>query len=64
MRPGQQATSPENPHEHMLDLVLFCPKPYFRVVKHAKQVHHVKLGIFLPHLHIKIVRSGATVIKL
>ena len=62
MRPEQQTTSPETPHVHILGLVLFCPKPYFRVVKHAKQVHHVKLGIFLPHLHIKFVRFGATVI--
>ena len=49
---------------HILDLVLFCPKPYFRVVKHAKQVHHVKLDIFLPHLHIKFIKFGVTVIKL
>ena len=47
---------------HILGLVLFCPKHNFRVIKHAKQVHHVKLGIFLPHLHIKFVRFGATVI--
>ena len=51
----QQTTIPENPHMHILDLVLFCPKTYFNVVKHAKQVHHVKLGIFPPHLHIKFV---------
>ena len=62
MRPGQQPTSPETPPVHILDLVLFCPKPYFRVVKHAKQVHHVKLGIFLPHLHIKFIKFGDTVI--
>ena len=31
-----------------LELVLFCPKHSFRVVKHAKKSHHVKLGIFLP----------------
>ena len=61
MRPEQQ-TSPETPHVHILGLVLFCPKHNFRVIKHEKQVHHVKLGIFLPHLHIKFVRFGATVI--
>ena len=44
-----------NPHMHILGLVLFCPKHNFRVVKHAKQVHHVKLGIFLSHLHIKFI---------
>ena len=62
MRPDQQATSPEEPHEHILDLVLFCPKHNFRVVKHARQVHHVKLGIFLPHLHIMFNKFGATII--
>ena len=55
MRPEQQTTCPENPHVQFMDLVLFYPKPYFRVVNYAKQVHHVKLGIFLPHLHIKII---------
>ena len=33
---NNKTTSPENPHVHILDLVLFCPKEYFRVVKHAK----------------------------
>ena len=51
----QRTTIPVNPHMHIIDLVLFCPKHNFRVVKHAKQVQHVKLGIFLPHLHIKII---------
>ena len=62
MRPEQQATSPKNPHVQFMDLVLFCPKHNFRVVKHARRVQHVKLGIFLPHLHIKFVKIGATVI--
>ena len=62
MRPEKQATSPENPHVHILDLVQFCPKTYFIVVKHARRVHHVKLDIFLPHLHIKIIKFGDTVI--
>ena len=62
MRPEQQTTSPENPHVHIVKLVLFCPKPYFRVVKHATRVHHIELGIFLPHLHIKFIKFGATVI--
>ena len=61
MRPEQQATSLENPHVQIMDLVLFCPKPYFRVIKHAKKVHQVKLGIFPPHLHIKFIRFGAMV---
>ena len=64
MRPEQQATLPKNPHMHLLGLFLFCPKHNFRVIKHARKAHHVKLGIFLPHLHIKFVRFGATVIKL
>ena len=38
------------------DLVLFCPKHNFNVVKQQNKVYHVKLGIFLPHLHIKFVR--------
>ena len=46
MRPEQQTTIPENPHVHNLSLVLFCPKPYFIVVKQENKVDHVKLGIF------------------
>ena len=48
----QRTTIPVNPHMHILGLVLFCPKHNFRVVKHARRVHHVKLGKILPHLHI------------
>ena len=48
---------------HILGLVLFCPKRNFRVVKHAKQIDHVKLGKILPQMHIKFVRFGATVKK-
>ena len=33
---NNKTTSPETPHMHILGLVLFCPKPYFIVVKHAK----------------------------
>ena len=61
MRLEQQTTSPETPHVHILDLVLFCPKSYFIVVKQENKVHHVKLGIFLPHLHIKFNKFGATI---
>ena len=62
MRPEQQPTIPENPHVHILDLVLFCPKPYFNVVKQENKVDHVNLGIFPPHLHIKFIKIRATVI--
>ena len=62
MRPEQQTTIPENPHVHILDLVLFCPKHNFNVVKQQNEVHQVKLGIFPPHLHIKFIKIGATVI--
>ena len=62
MRPEQQTTIPENPHLHILDLVLFCLKPYFIVAKQENKVQHVNLGIFQPHLHIKFIKSGATVI--
>ena len=48
---------------HILGLVLFCPKHNFRVVKHAKKVHHDKLGKILPQMHMKFVRFGATVKK-
>ena len=62
MRPEQQTTNPKNPHMHILNLLLFCPKHNFNVVKHQNKVHHVKVGIFLPHLHIKFNEFGATVI--
>ena len=62
MRLEQQATSPENPHVPILDLVLFCPKAYFIVVKYARQCHQVKLDIFPPDLHMKFIKFGATVI--
>ena len=38
----------ENPHMQIMDLVLFCPKTNFIVVKQENKVHHVKLGIFHP----------------
>ena len=62
MRPEQQTTIPENPHVHILDLVLFCHKHNFNVVKQQNKVQHVKLGIFLPHLHIKFIKFQVTVI--
>ena len=62
MRPEQQTTIPENPHVHILDLVLFCLKPYSIVVKQENKVQKVNLCIFLPHLHIKFIKIGATVI--
>ena len=62
MRPEQQTTIPENPHMHISNLLLFCPKHNFNVVKHKHKVDHVKLGIFPPHLHIKFIKFGATVI--
>ena len=37
-----------------MNLVLFCAKTYFIVVKQKNKVHHVKLGIFLAQLHIKV----------
>ena len=62
MRPEQQTTFPENPHMRFMNLLLFCPKTYFKVVKQENKVDHVKLGIFPPHLHIKFIKNGATVI--
>ena len=58
----QQTIIPENPHMQYSNLVLFFPKPYFNVVKHARWVHQVNLGIFPPHLHIKFIKFGAMVI--
>ena len=57
MRPEQQTTNPENPHMHILELLLFCHKQNFNVVKQQNKVHQVKLGIFLPHLHIKFIKN-------
>ena len=62
MRPEQQTTILEYPHVHILDLVLFCHKHNFNVVKYQNKVHHVKLGIFLPQMLIKFIKFGATVI--
>ena len=62
MGPDIKTTNPETPDVHKLDLVLFCPKHNFRVIKHARKVHHVKLGISLPHLHTKFIKNRATVI--
>ena len=62
MRPEQQTTIPENPHVHIMNLVLFCLLHNFNVVKQQNEVHHVNLCIFPPHLHIKFIKFGATVI--
>ena len=62
MRPEQQTTFPENPHMQFMNLLLFCPKTYFKVVKQENKMDHVKLGIFPPHLHIKFIKFGVTVI--
>ena len=55
MRSEQQTTIPVKSHVHILDLVLFCPKTYFKVVKQENKLDHVKLDIFPPHLHIKFI---------
>ena len=59
---NNKTTIPKNPHMQIMDSVLFCPKHNFNVVKQQNKVHHVKLGIFPPHLHIKFIKFGATVI--
>ena len=53
---NHKTTIPEDPHMQFMNLVLFCPKHNFNVVKQQNKVHHVKLGIFLPHLHIKFIK--------
>ena len=45
MRPEELTTILENPHVHILDLVLFFPKPYFIVDKQENEVQHVNLCI-------------------
>ena len=62
MGPEQQTIIPKNPHMQIMDLVLFCPKNNFNVVKQENKVHHVNLGIFPPQIHIKFIKFGATVI--
>ena len=47
----------------IMDLVLFCPKHNFNIVKQQHKVDHVKLGIFPPHSHIKIIKFRATLLS-
>src|SRR3954466_4771303 len=46
------------------DLVLFCPKPYFRLVNNSKQYHKHKAHEKLIKLHIKNTPNGVTVKKI
>ena len=48
MRPKVTNNNSENPHMHIMDLVMFFPKHNFNVVKQQNKVHHVKLGICHP----------------
>ena len=57
MRPEQQTTISENPHVHILDLVLLCHKHNFNVVKQQNEVHQVKLGIFYPIYIYNLLKS-------
>src|SRR3954470_19493405 len=45
-------------------LVLFCPKPCFRLVKNSKQYHKHKVHEKLIKLHIKHTPNGVTVKKI
>ena len=40
----------------IMNLVVFCPKPHFKVVKQENKVDHVNLVIFPPHLHISLFK--------
>lgn len=62
MRPEQQTTIPGKSSYANYEFGTVLPKQYFNVVKHGNKVHHIKLGIFPPHLHIKFVKIGATVV--
>src|ERR1041385_6009480 len=46
------------------DLVLFFPKPYFRLVNNSKQYHKHKVHEKLIKLHIKNTPNGVTVKKI
>src|ERR1041385_3009407 len=46
------------------DLVLFCPKPYFRLVNSSKQKNKHKVHEKLIKLHIKNTPNGVTVKKI
>src|ERR1041385_7469069 len=46
------------------DLVLFCPKPYFRLVNNSKQHHKHKVHEKLIKLHIRHTPNGVTVKKI
>ena len=48
MRPEQRTTIPENPHVHILDSVLLCPKPYFNIVKQEIKCNKLIYAIFHP----------------
>ena len=57
MRPEQRTTIPENPHMHILELVLFCHKHNFKVVKQQNEVHQVNLCIFHPIYILSLLNS-------
>src|ERR1044071_5456543 len=50
--------------QQLKDLVLFCPKPYFRLVNSSKQKHKHKVHEKLIKLHIKNTPNGVTVKKI
>src|ERR1041385_8892622 len=50
--------------QQLKDLVLFCPKPYFRLVNSSKQLHKHKLHEKLIKLHIRHTPNGVTVKKI
>ena len=64
MRPEQQTTISGKSSYANYEFGTVLPKKYFNVVNQENKVHHVKLGIFPPRLHIKFIKFGATVIKL
>ena len=50
--------------QQLKDLVLFCPKPYFRLVNNSKQYHKHKVHEKLIKLHIRHNPNGVTVKKI
>ena len=55
MRPEQQTTILGKSSYANYEFGTVLPKQYFIVVKQENKVHHVNLGIFPPHFHIKFI---------
>src|ERR1041385_1717755 len=50
--------------QQLKHLVLFCPKPYFRLFNNRKQSHKHKVHEIIIKIHIKNTPNGVTVKKI